>query len=354
MFTELPVEGEEVLNDVPRRVGELLDRRRVALHGPARELVAARIGDQPGVGLVPDPQTVLGEQRGGIGVVRRHRGLLDLLAPRVVGAVVARRQQPGLEQVVADPLGELGSRLGRERESEDLPRRHPAGGDQPDHARGHHGGLAGPRAGDHHGRLERRGDRGELLVAEGEVLAHQLAQLLGVSRGDRRHDSTVPAALSGQMLGTCSARSGRRDGRRSPRHGRRGRLHELLLDQEGATLGLLGLLLLHLGQDVADPELHQLGPARRHRPAGHLVGGSVVDGELVEPELGVPLDLGTAGWVLAGLEVDDHHPAVLVELEPVGVAVQADDLPVGEPHLGLDAGLGGQHQSERRGARARP
>ena len=115
-----------------------------------------------------------------------------------------------------------------------------------------------------------------------------------------------------------------------------------------------GFCCCTLGRPVADPELHELGPTRRHRPAGHLVGGAVVDGELVEPELGVPLDLGTAGWVLAGLEVDDHHPAVLVELEPVGVAVEADDLPVGQPDLGLDPGLGGQHQSERRGARARP
>ena len=198
MFAELPVEGEEILDDVPRRVGEMLDRRRVALDGPARELVAARIGDQPGVGLVSDPQTVLGEQRGGIGVVRRHGGLLDLLS-LVVGADVPPRQQPGLEQVVADPLGQLGGRLGREREPEDLTRRHPAGGDQPNHARGHHGRLAGARAGDHHGRLERCGDRRELLVAEGEVLAHQLAQLLGRRDVDRGHDSTVPAALSGQM-----------------------------------------------------------------------------------------------------------------------------------------------------------
>ena len=126
VLAHLGVEGEEVLDDVAGRVGELVDGGRVALHGAGGELVAAGVGDQPGVGLVADPQAVLGEERRGVGVVRRHRRLLDLLLV-VADPGSPLGQQPGLAEVVADPGLELGGGLGGEGEAEDLARCHPAG-----------------------------------------------------------------------------------------------------------------------------------------------------------------------------------------------------------------------------------
>ena len=167
VLAHLAVEGEEVLDDVAGRVGELLDRAGVALHRAGGELVAAGVGDQPGVGLVADPQAVLGEQRRGVGVVRRDGRLLDLVVGLVVGAgdrAGGRSgSSPACAEAVADPLLELGGGLGGEGQAEDLAGRDLAGGDQPDDAGGHHGGLAGAGAGDHDGRLERGGDRRELL-----------------------------------------------------------------------------------------------------------------------------------------------------------------------------------------------
>ena len=66
-------------------------------------------------------------------------------------------------------------------------------------------GLARPGAGDHHGRGERGRDRRELLVAEGEVRPHQLAQLVGGVDAERGHESTDPAAWAGQ-IGTNAQR----------------------------------------------------------------------------------------------------------------------------------------------------
>src|ERR671920_394697 len=61
-------------------------------------------------------------------------------------------------------------------------------------------------AGDHHRRRQRRGDRRELLLAEGEVGAHQPLQLFGRVDPDRSpvlsgggHDSTLPEDQTGQI-----------------------------------------------------------------------------------------------------------------------------------------------------------
>ena len=113
----------------------------------------------------------------------------------------------------------------------------------------------------------------------------------------------------------------------------------------GTVLGLLTLgLYVGRGSAVGDPELHQLGAAGLGAllgEPGHPVDRTVVDGELVEAELGVLVDLGPAGWVLAGLEVDHDHAALIVELEPVGVPVEPDDLAAGEGDLRLQLRLGG-------------
>ena len=69
---------------------------------------------------------------------------------------------------------------------------------------------------------------------------------------------------------------------------------------------------------------------------------AVVDGELVEAELDVPLDGGPAGSVLLGLEVDHDDPALGIELEAVGVAEEPDLLPALEGDDRLEALLGGE------------
>ena len=74
------------------------------------------------------------------------------------------------------------------------------------------------------------------------------------------------------------------------------------------------------------------GRARRPRPVpvrpAQVVDRSVLDRELVEPELRVLRHRLAGRRLLGGLEVHDDDPAVLVDLEPVGVAVQPDDLAV--------------------------
>ena len=191
------VEREQVVDRGLGVVGEQLDRLGEPLDGTGSELVARRVGDQPGVRLVADAQAVVGEEGGGVGVVRRDGGLLDL-------ALVSRlRDQSGAAQRLADPAAELAGGLGGERQPEHLVGAHLAGGDQPDDAGGHDSGLAGPGARDDDGRRQRGGDRGELGLAEREVQPHQVAQRLGCldaqGCGASGHESTVPGVLVGQI-----------------------------------------------------------------------------------------------------------------------------------------------------------
>ena len=117
-----------------------------------------------------------------------------------------------------------------------------------------------------------------------------------------------------------------------------------------AVLGL-DVLGLHLGgvAAVLEPELDQLGPASDARPAGQRgddrVEGAAVDGVLVEAELQVGLHRGLAGRAATCLEVHDHHPAVAVELDAVGVADQPHALAVGQVDLGGEARLGADQAS---------
>ena len=65
---------------VARVVGEQLDVAGEALDDAGAELVAGGVGDDPGVGLVADPQAVVGQQAGGVGVVGRDGRLEHVLA----------------------------------------------------------------------------------------------------------------------------------------------------------------------------------------------------------------------------------------------------------------------------------
>ena len=94
-----------------------------------------------------DPQPVLGEQAGGVGVVRRHRGLEDLLDVLVVGAPVRARRPHG--SACPDPgcASSLG-RLGGEGQAEHLVGAHLAGQPRGRRRARPSRGLAGAGAGD--------------------------------------------------------------------------------------------------------------------------------------------------------------------------------------------------------------
>ncbi len=157
---ELAVEREHPLGHrlrpQPRQLVERSGRRR---HHARRQSVARGARDHGRVGLVPQPEPVLRDQPRGERVVRQD----DLLA-FVVDAVGA--QHAGRDERSADAVGQLGGRLAREGEAEHLARTDLACADEPDDPCCHHRGLPGPGAGDDDSRLERRGDRRELLVAE--------------------------------------------------------------------------------------------------------------------------------------------------------------------------------------------
>ena len=239
--------------------------------------------------------------------------------------------EAGRAERAADPGAELSGGLGRERETEDLVRRHLLGRDEVDDPGRHDRGLARPRAGDDHRRFEGGGHGGPLLRGERVVGSHQGLKLCGC------HDSTVPEWWAGHM--TTKSQwphwSPGRAGNSSSRN--RATAAELPLDRAHAVLvGLLRVLALHL-QDAPHvlAELPQLG-ATVLGGGRQRLDGAVLDGQLVEPELGVRGDLVVGRRVLAGLEVDDDDAAVGVELEPVGVAVELDLGAVRELHQRIE------------------
>ncbi len=206
------VEGEQVLDHRGRVVGEHLHVTGVTLHGTRAQLEARGVGDHSGVGLVPDPQAVLAQQVGGVGVVGQDGGL-ELLVLLVRPTRLVRRGGHGQlltehargGQRHPDARAQLAGGLGGEGQPEHLVGPDLPGDDEVDHPGGHQRGLARPRAGDHHGRAERCGDRGPLLGADLVVAAHHLAQVgWGV---DGPHSCTTDPALRAGQIGTNGQRS---------------------------------------------------------------------------------------------------------------------------------------------------
>jgi hypothetical protein len=144
-------------------VAEQHDLAGVAVHHARAQLVAGGVGDHPGVGLVPDPQTVVGEQARGIGVVGRDGGLEDVLTAGLVDAALL--QDARVVERLPDPAAKLAGRLGGEGQAEHLLGPDLAGEDEVDHAGGHQRGLPRAGSGDDHGRREWCGDGRPLLLA---------------------------------------------------------------------------------------------------------------------------------------------------------------------------------------------
>ncbi len=171
---EFGVEGEEIADQVREGTGQ----GRIGPGGLAQdargELEAGRVGEQPGRGLEPDAQTVVGQQTAREGVVRGdHR-----LARRVVRVDGVGVGDAGLDQRLADALGEFGGGLVGEGEAEHLLGGDLAGADQPHHACRHHRRLARACSGHDHLRGGRRGDAGRLL--RGERDTEELLELFGI------------------------------------------------------------------------------------------------------------------------------------------------------------------------------
>ena len=189
-----------------------------ARHHPGGQPVAGGAGDHGRVGLVAQPQPVLGDQPGSERVVG-HDQLLAGFVDAAVG------DHPGPQQRGADPLGQLGRRLAGEGQTEHLLGAHGAGADQPDHPGRHHRGLARAGAGDDHAGLERSGDRLQLLVGERD--AERLDQVGGAVEASpqcRRHQSVNahpttcrPAGWAGQLARNGQYRQPARSGRRAVR-----------------------------------------------------------------------------------------------------------------------------------------
>jgi len=193
VLVEGAVEGEQPLDDGRRVVGEQDDLARVPVDGARTELVARRVSDDAGVGLVADPQAVVGEQPGGVGVVGGDGRLEDL-------AVLVLLQHAGHLERAPDLGAQLCGRLGGERQAEHLVGPDLAGDDEVDDPRRHERRLAGAGAGDDHDRLEGRGDGLPLLGRRGVALPHDRLQLLGRADLARGHAVTAPAPLIGQRL----------------------------------------------------------------------------------------------------------------------------------------------------------
>ena len=201
VLLQVGVELEHPLGDRGRpQPGDELERPGGRLHHPGGQPVARGAGDHGRVGLVAQPQAVLGDQPGRERVVG-HDQLLAGFVDTTVG------DHPGQQQGGADPVRQLGGGLAGEGQAEHLLGSHGTGADQPDHPGRHHRGLAGARAGDDHPRLQRSGDGVQLLI--GEPDAERLDQVVGVPEaGGRRrqvqhvkgHATTCrPAGWAGQL-----------------------------------------------------------------------------------------------------------------------------------------------------------
>ncbi len=192
---EFGVEGEEVADEVREGAGQ----GRVGPGGLAQdtrgELEAGGVGEQPGRGLETDAQAVVGQQAARERVVGGDHRLTGRVV-RVDGVGVG---DAGLDQRLADALGEFGGGLVGEGEAEHLLGGDLAGADQPHHACRHHRRLARAGSGHDHLRGGRRGDAGHLL--RGERDAEELLELFGIGDTGGHIERLAAATDSGGRTG---------------------------------------------------------------------------------------------------------------------------------------------------------
>ncbi len=178
---EFRVEREEVADQVGDGLGERGVRAGCVAQHLRGELEAGGVGEEAGAGLQADAQAVVLQELAGEGVVR---GDARLPAGRGgVGRGGVGVGDAGPRQGGAYALGQFTGGLVGEGETEDLLGRDRAGADEPDHAGGHHGGLAGSGTGDDHLGGGRGGDAGHLFGRERDP--EELFELLGIGQYGR-------------------------------------------------------------------------------------------------------------------------------------------------------------------------
>ena len=170
-----------------RVVAEALvgQRERARLEQGGDDLPGAGLGDEGGVGVHADAQSVVSHQGACEGVVGGDHRLADVggVSGALHSPVVLRRggrEQAGRAeagQAGGDALVELGGGLAGEGQSEDLVGADLPGGDQIDDSLGHGGGLARAGSGDHQQGAQPVGDDARLLLGGG-VDAERLCQCL--------------------------------------------------------------------------------------------------------------------------------------------------------------------------------
>jgi len=182
---QLPGQVDHPLGDVlgtqPRQVVQRSGRVRDRSRG---QPVAGGSGDHPSARLDAEQQRVLGHQASGERVVGEDQFL---------GALGV--EQAGGAEGPPHPAAEFAGRLAGEGQAEHLVGADGARPHQPDDPGRHHGGLARARAGDDHGRFQRRGDRRQLLVGEGDP--QQVGELAGI--GETHPTTCRPRSLAGQL-----------------------------------------------------------------------------------------------------------------------------------------------------------
>ncbi len=185
VLLQVGIQPEHPLGDRGRpEPGDELERTGGRLDHPGGEAVPGGAGEHGGVGLEAQTQPVLGDQPGGERVVGHDQLFTRLVHPGL-------GDDPGPEQGVPDPRGQLGGRLAGEGQPQHLLGPDRPGADQPDHPGRHHGGLAGPGSGDDHPGFQRGGDRGQLRVGERD--AERVDQIAGGSQ-PRRSASPGPGS----------------------------------------------------------------------------------------------------------------------------------------------------------------
>ena len=221
--------------------------------------------------------------------------------------------------------------LARERQAQHLLGADQPVGDEPHHPRGHRLGLARAGAGGDERGLRGRADDRRLLLG-GPAQAEAFGELDGVDElgaadppggGDRRHGTCLPETCTGHAVrtGQRGQESFSRPTKIGPSVARAAAL--TCVAPRGQALVVEGLLRAFLRRAAGPRQVHQARAARgaaRGRPVGareRLGERAERGGELVDGELRVLLRGGVGDRRLARLHVDDHGPAVGVDLEPV-------------------------------------
>ena len=195
MFGALAGELDDGLDQGGLGGAEVLVVAVERFHHLARELEGLGAAEQHDVPFDAEPETVVGHDPAGVGVVRGDLGFQGVGAEQpggehlVLGVGRGDALQRG--QLGADAGGQLPGGFPGEGHTEHFLRPDPAVGDEPHHAVGHGGGLARAGAGNDEPGRQRRGNDVRLFGGGAVLLPQHGGELLG---GEPRQPAGCPAA----------------------------------------------------------------------------------------------------------------------------------------------------------------